>query len=139
MRLTPHRSRPLAPRAGRRIGKGKLRKLVARAKRVARTRRPVALPPSLEMGATEFKALCLQLMDEVKRTGKSVVITKRGKPVAQLTPPPPPKKRKSVLGCMAGTFEITGDIVSPATPTEETMRLLHEEWDEIERISGGGA
>ena len=36
--------------------------------------------------ASEFKAKCLALMDEVERTGESVVITKNGKPVAELVP-----------------------------------------------------
>lgn len=39
--------------------------------------------------AGEFKARCLQLMDEVlAHPGLTLVITKRGKPVAQLTAPP---------------------------------------------------
>jgi prevent-host-death family protein len=36
--------------------------------------------------ASEFKTKCLALMDEVERTGQSVVITKKGKPVAELVP-----------------------------------------------------
>lgn len=34
--------------------------------------------------ATEFKAKCLQLLDEVQRTGEDLVISKRGKPVARV-------------------------------------------------------
>jgi prevent-host-death family protein len=33
-----------------------------------------------------FKAKCLELMDEVERTKKEVVVTKYGKPVAKLVP-----------------------------------------------------
>ena len=40
------------------------------------------------MSASAFKAKCLALMDEVARTGESVIITKNGQPVAQLGPPP---------------------------------------------------
>ena len=36
--------------------------------------------------ASEFVATCLQLMDEVAKTGESVVITKNGKPVSQRVP-----------------------------------------------------
>lgn len=36
--------------------------------------------------ASEFKARCLALMDEVARTGKAVLVTKNGKPVAELRP-----------------------------------------------------
>ena len=122
-----------APRARKRVAGGAARKVFAKPARRARAGRAVALPPSLELGATEFKAICLQLMDEVQRTGRSVVITKRGKPVAQLTPPPLPEKPKSPFGCMAGRGEILGDIVSPAIPVAEQMRMLNEEWDEFER------
>lgn len=40
----------------------------------------------LEVPAGEFKARCLQLMDQVRATRQSIVITKRGKPVAKLIP-----------------------------------------------------
>lgn len=122
-----------APRARKKMTQGALRKVAAKAARRARAGRAVALPPSLELGATEFKAICLQLMDEVHRTGKSVVITKRGKPVAQLGPPPATPKPRSPFGGMAGKGKILGDIVSPAIPVAEQTRLLDEEWDEFER------
>ena len=38
------------------------------------------------MAATEFRARCYRLLDEVAETGREVVITKRGKPVARLAP-----------------------------------------------------
>ena len=38
------------------------------------------------IGAGEFKATCLALLDAVARTGRSVVVTKRGKAVARLVP-----------------------------------------------------
>ena len=61
--------------------------------------------------ASEFKAKCLGLMDEVARTGDSLVITKNGKPVAMLVPYG--KKRASLAGLHRGSIEILGDIVSP--------------------------
>jgi len=36
--------------------------------------------------ASEFKARCLKLMDEVQETGEEIVITKHGKPVSKLVP-----------------------------------------------------
>jgi prevent-host-death family protein len=36
--------------------------------------------------ASEFKAKCLILMDEVQKTGNEIVITKNGKPVSKLVP-----------------------------------------------------
>jgi prevent-host-death family protein len=39
-----------------------------------------------KVAATEFKAKCLKLIDQVHDTGKPITITKRGKPVAVLQP-----------------------------------------------------
>jgi prevent-host-death family protein len=61
--------------------------------------------------AGEFKAKCLKMMDEVARTGEPYVITKKGKPVAQLAPLP--HKRKSLYGALKGQVVIQGDIVGP--------------------------
>ncbi len=36
--------------------------------------------------AGEFKARCLALLDEVAETGKPLLVTKRGKPVARVVP-----------------------------------------------------
>jgi prevent-host-death family protein len=65
-----------------------------------------------QMGAGEFKAKCLSVLDEVQRTRKEVVITKRGKPVARLLPPAE-EDGKPLFGRMKGTIKILGDIVSP--------------------------
>lgn len=62
--------------------------------------------------AGEFKARCLQLMDEVKDKHMSITITKHGKPVAMLVPLKKDKP-KSFYGCMKGTGTINGDIISP--------------------------
>ena len=79
-----------------------------------------------EIAAGEFKARCLQLMDEVDRDGIEIVITKRGRPVAKLVPARTAKL--SPIGWMQGTAEILGDIVtsdpddwpeSPLFPDEE--------------------
>ena len=60
--------------------------------------------------AAVFKAKCLKLMDEVARTGRPVVITKRGRPVAQLAPVPTPLR--SSFGYMTNTVSIKGDVVA---------------------------
>ena len=78
-----------------------------------------------QMAAGEFKAKCLSVLDEVKRTGREVVITKRGKPVARLLPPVE-EEEKPLFGRMKGTIKILGDIVSPIdeiwTGDEENLR-----------------
>jgi prevent-host-death family protein len=67
------------------------------------------------ISATDFKARCLALLDDVARTGEPVTILKRGRPVAQLGPHHPagvryPQER------LAGTVEVLGDIVGPVLP-----------------------
>lgn len=39
-----------------------------------------------EVSATIFKAKCLALLDEVARTHDTLVVTKRGRPVARVVP-----------------------------------------------------
>ncbi len=61
--------------------------------------------------ASVFKAKCLALMDQVARTGQTIVVTKNGKPVAELRPHRPPRA-KSLIGLHKGKIGIRGDIVS---------------------------
>lgn len=74
---------------------------------------------SKTISISEFKARCLALVDQVKKTGQTLVITKRGEPIAQVVPPPEVPKPKSWLGCMRKSGEIVGDIISPATDETE--------------------
>jgi prevent-host-death family protein len=67
--------------------------------------------------ASEFKAKCLALMDEVARTGEVWVVTKNGRPVAELRPFGGPRV-DSPFGLHRG-LRIEGDILSP----------LEEPWD----------
>jgi len=46
--------------------------------------------------AAVFKVECLKLMERVAETGESIVITRHGKPVAQLAPIP--SQPKSLFG-----------------------------------------
>ncbi len=62
--------------------------------------------------ASEFKAKCLALMDQVARTGETIVITKNGKPIAELHPHRKPRA-KSLIGLHQGQGKIKGDIISP--------------------------
>lgn len=43
--------------------------------------------PLKEITATQFKAKCLRLLDQVAETGETLVITKHGRPVARVEPP----------------------------------------------------
>jgi prevent-host-death family protein len=59
--------------------------------------------------ASEFKSRCLKILDEL--SGEGVVITKRGKPIARVTPLKK-KTGKDFYGCMAGKIAIKGDILT---------------------------
>jgi prevent-host-death family protein len=67
--------------------------------------------------AGEFKAKCLKLLDDVAEKRQPLIITKRGKPLAQVIPMP--AKSQGIVGSMKGTVTILGDIISP----------LDVEWD----------
>jgi prevent-host-death family protein len=69
------------------------------------------------MAAGTFKARCLKVMDEVQAKRETVVITKRGKPVAKLVPVE--AEKDEIFGFLRGKGKITGDIVSPALTLEE--------------------
>ncbi len=60
------------------------------------------------IGAAEFKAQCLALLDSVGPEG--IVITKHGTPVARLVPVA--QESQDLLGALAGKLRIKGDILS---------------------------
>src|SRR3954466_13598957 len=64
------------------------------------------------IGASEFKAKCLAILDEVAASGETVTILKHGRPVAQLVPPAPHQTGFPQDG-LAGSLEILGDIIAP--------------------------
>ncbi len=70
--------------------------------------------------ASEFKAKCLSLMDEVAQSGESLVITKNGKPVAELKPYGAGKK--NLFGIWKDAVVITGDIISPIDVEWDAMK-----------------
>lgn len=64
----------------------------------------------MNMPAGEFKAKCLKLMDHVRERHESVVITKRGKPVAKLVPIGE-EPSEGLFGFLKDSVVIRGDIV----------------------------
>ena len=62
------------------------------------------------VSATEFKAKCLALLDEIEDQGSSITVTKRGRPVATVVPAKKPVW-KSPKGVLEGKIKIVGDIV----------------------------
>jgi prevent-host-death family protein len=73
-----------------------------------------------QIKASEFKAKCLALMDEVARTGAALVITKNGKPVAELVPHRPPQH--NARGILKNELFVTGDIISPLDVEWEALK-----------------
>ncbi|MEK9822953.1 MAG: type II toxin-antitoxin system Phd/YefM family antitoxin [Pseudomonadales bacterium] len=71
--------------------------------------------------ASEFKAKCLSLMDDVAQSGEEIVVTKNGKPVSRLVPIK--QRPKQVFGLHRGMWELRDDLVEP----------VNEPWDVEQR------
>lgn len=70
--------------------------------------------------AADFKARCLALLDQVARTGEELMITKHGRPVAQIVPVQS-RRSSRPFAELEGTVEILGDLIRPA--------LSADRWD----------
>jgi prevent-host-death family protein len=75
-----------------------------------------------KVAISEFKARCLSLLDEVQKTKNPILVTRFGKPIAQVAPPPV-LMAASWLGSMKDEIKILGDIISPANDEEEWEAL----------------
>jgi prevent-host-death family protein len=70
---------------------------------------------------SKFKATCLAALERVRRTGRPLLVTRRGTPVAQVIPPPPPAAgRGTGFGSMMQETDVLGDILTP---------LPEEDWE----------
>lgn len=69
--------------------------------------------------ASEFKAKCLALMDQVSASGETLIVTKNGKPVAEVRPYSG-GRADSPFG-LHKTVTIQGDIVAPLDVSWEAM------------------
>ena len=70
----------------------------------------------MEISAAQFKAQCLKLIHRVEKTRETIVITKRGRAVAQLAPAR--AHGDSLFGYMKDSLKVAGDVMAP----------LDEEW-----------
>ena len=66
--------------------------------------------------ATDFKARCLAILDDVANDGEPVIITKHGRPVARLVTAASEGDYRPPQHTLEGTVEITGNIISPVLP-----------------------
>jgi prevent-host-death family protein len=68
---------------------------------------------------SEFKATCLARLERVRRTGRRLLVTKRGTPIAEVVPPTVTPRSTRWLGSASGTGRITGDLVAPVVAADE--------------------
>ncbi len=67
------------------------------------------------VSASQFKAQCLAMLDEVAATGEEVVVTKRGRAVARVSPVAQPESLRGSV-----TFNVSDD---------ELVEPLDMRWD----------
>ncbi len=71
------------------------------------------------LSVSQFKANCLRLFQQIVRTQKPLVVTKRGAPLVDVIPHQKRSPPAGIFGCLKGTVTYMGDIVSPAVPEDE--------------------
>jgi hypothetical protein len=72
-----------------------------------------------EIAISKFKATCLSVLENVRKTRKPIKVTRFGQPIAEVMPPSLPDRPKGWLGSMKGTGRVMGDIVAPASDEDE--------------------
>ena len=85
------------------------------------------------LAAGEFKAKCLGVMAEVNSTGRTVLVTKRGKPFVRVLPveePTPKESPEAIFGCLRHFLALEkglDDLVEPIFPIED-WNHLKDDW-----------
>ena len=72
----------------------------------------------VSLSASEFKARCLAVLADVARTGESVTVLKRGRPIVRILPvagEPADHPQKA----LAGKLDIIGDVIAPVVPADD--------------------
>jgi prevent-host-death family protein len=82
------------------------------------------------ISAAEFKAKCLQLIDDVDQENSEIIVTKRGVPKAKLIPFKQPEEPGfiSVVG-RSPNVKILGDIMTPLDwpdPSDKWIRVMNQ-------------
>jgi len=75
-----------------------------------------------EIAISKFKATCLAVLEKVRQTGKPILVTRFGEPMAEVVAPST-KKVTHWVGSLASTGRINGDIISPASDEEDWEAL----------------
>ena len=84
--------------------------------------RPMSAPKET-ISISRFKATCLAVLERVRQTGRPIVVTKYGEPIAEVVPPSPEPRDGDWLGALRGSVRYLGEIVSPASDPEEWEAL----------------
>lgn len=71
---------------------------------------------------SEFKAKCLGILRRVRKTGRPVIVTRRGERIAEIHPPSPETPKAEWLGSFGERGLITGDLVEP---------IAAEDWEAL--------
>ena len=77
---------------------------------------PLFLP---DLGLTVLFMRVLAVLEEVRRTGTSVVVTKRGVPIAEIVPPSAAATGGGWIGAMRGSATFRDDLIAPAAEPSE--------------------
>ncbi len=76
-----------------------------------------------ELSVSRFKATCLAVLEKVRTTREPILVTKRGKPIAEVVPVSAAGDEPRRLGVLAGRGAVVGDIIEPA--------LGQDEWESL--------
>jgi prevent-host-death family protein len=79
-------------------------------------------PPARDVvSASELKTRCSEVIERVAKEHRSVIVTKRGKPVACIVPIEP-ATAESLVGYARGRIKVTGDLLAPIDVEWEASR-----------------
>ena len=81
--------------------------------------------------ASEFKAKCLALIDEVAESGEAIVVTKRGKPVVRVQPDRPAAKGPA-FGCIKHLVEYVDPNLDFDNKSEADLKWWYDRLDRLE-------
>jgi prevent-host-death family protein len=72
---------------------------------------------------SDFKATCLAVLERIRRTGRPVLVTKRGVPIAEILPPSQRITGQDWIGALRDSVTVTGDIVAPVSDEDDWESL----------------
>ena len=84
--------------------------------------------PVQSIAISEFKATCLTVLERGRRTSTSVLVTRRGAPVAEINLPSPATVGTDWMGCLRTTVTSVGEIVSPVASDEREVLSSCPSW-----------